>query len=88
MNNIPLDILPSSGRNNFKKPNYISFILVNVCVAELSRSRPAALPVQLCDRGPLHVLHQGGRCPQAQEPSHQRHAEERPQAAVDGPAER
>lgn len=59
-----------------------------VYVSELPRSRPAPLPVQLGGGGSLHVLHQRGRCPQAQEPSHQRHAKERPQAAVDGPAER
>lgn len=58
-----------------------------VSVSELPRSRPAPLPVQLGGGGSLHVLHQRGRRPQAQEPSHQRHAEERPQAAVDGPAE-
>lgn len=56
-------------------------------VSELSRSWPAPLSVQLCGGGSLHVLHQGGGRPQAQGPSHQRHAEERPQTAVDGPAE-
>lgn len=59
-----------------------------VSASEFSRSWPAPLSVQLCGRGPLHVLHQGGRRPQAQEPSSQWHAEERPQTAVDGPAER
>lgn len=56
-------------------------------VSELSRSWPATLSIQLCGGGSLHVLHQGGGRPEAQGPSHQRHAEERPQTAVDGPAE-
>ena len=60
-----------------------------VCpVVELSGTWPSPLPVQLCDRGPLHVQHQGGWRAQTQEPGHQRHAEEGPQTAVDGPAER
>lgn len=59
-----------------------------VSVSEFSRSWPAPLSVQLCGGGSLHVLHQGGRCPKAQGSSHQWHAEERPQTAVDGPAER
>ena len=64
-------------------------ILLCVClrVSELSRARPAPLPVKLGDRGTLYVLHQRGRRTETQEPSHQRYAEERPQTAVDGPAE-
>lgn len=77
---------------------FSSFLAVNrsdiqvlnnkMVVSGFSRSRPAPLPVQLHNRGSLHVLHQGGRRPEAQEPSRQRHAEERPQTAVDGSAER
>jgi len=63
-------------------------VCVRVCVSEFPGARAAALPLLLGGGGSLHVGHQGGRRPEAQEPRGQRHAEERPQAAVDGPAER